>query len=691
MDTFTQSFNLLDIGPSSRSLEKLPQEILRRTVNHEDLDTQDRKAVSLTCSTLRNHALPSLFRRITISQLHEDLENFLQICYKPHLAQHVREVEWQEISWHPGFFSRAVFSSRNERLMTWLWCWYHAKAGSTTPGLQGMLRAGDECVQLAFDLDKSIRHLFWLFTVPNFSSGDYPTTPKEMRNSRFSQSEIDMMKRKTKSLHGDPTRFDSAAFNSIREGVIAQYRLPLDRALSFLPSLTGVLSRPMNPDRVVWSGGYELKALHFQTQRISWDQEGSPIPTANDGLFRFLFPTIQRHRVQITRLLWQDEYQVYSFLRPLPPLQIFEHLQKLELSFHFPQGATWLSPNSKEKIYINSLLRAATNLTHLVVDTNLRDTIYLPCIRSKRLVSLHLHSAASMADDALLTVLKRNSKTLRHIGLDSAALITGTLNWIKKHVPALRLESCRLTGSSQSDDWVPESHVLDYMNRHKSQDQAGGQRKNRFDWDELLFKRTTIFTEDDLMGAPCWEDSEESEGSDTTEERDYEFSEGSAADYPWSDDSDTDASTGADTYRRRKLEASEVDEGSEAEDMKMDDDCEPGTHEGGTGNELNDIKDSEMQQEDDAGEMEDPAEDIEDEASLKEESEMDADDEYADDEMEQETDADDEEMDIVEDSASIRSSICVEADEQFVYRDIVGSELVVNIEDYGTSGSEYIE
>ncbi|CAG9957014.1 unnamed protein product [Clonostachys rosea f. rosea IK726] len=719
MDIFARSFTLLEIRSDGRSLERLPQEILRRIVEHEDLETQDRKAISLTCSTLRSHALPSLFRCITISQLWQDRENFLHICHTPHLAPHVRDIEWQEISWYPGFFSRAAFDSKEEaRLVTWLWCWYYNNSSTSTPGLYGRLRAGDQGAQLAFDLDASINRHFWLFTIPDLSSSVYPFIREERRSTGFSLEEINLIRGRAGQFGEGLAGFDSATFNSLREKAIESFR---------------VLSRPMDPDRVVCSGEYELRARHFQTHRPSWDEEDGEKPKANDGLFLFLFPAIerlQRVEIRITRLFWQDEYQYYSCLRPLPSPNVFEHLQKLELSFFFPRkiqfdeharepsypicrpNADGVSNNDYLRIEetITSLLQAATNLTHLVVDSNLHDRFYLPYIRSTQLVSLHLHSSMPVACDELIPVLQRNSKTLRHIGLDSFAFVVGFLHRIREYVPDLRLESCRLMGASQMQDWVRESHVLDYLNRHGSHDdQADGQRENSLDLGKLVFKRIAIFTEDDLMGAPCWEDSEESEDCGMAEECDYELSKGSAADYWWSEEyagyeiENARMPRYAEALRRlskaprkrkgwdlENSQASEVDEGPEAWDMEMDEDCDHRNRERGAVSELDDPKDTEMLDEDDTGKREDLTADREDEARWNEAPAIDAEDGCADDEMEEEQGSDDEEMDVVEDSGSSMNSDCVETDERFIDRDMLGSELVnEDSEEWDSSRSEY--
>ncbi|CAH0022464.1 unnamed protein product [Clonostachys rhizophaga] len=708
MDIFARSFTLLNIQPNGRSLERLPQEILRRIVEHEDLETQDRKAISLTCSTLRSHALPSLFRCITISQLWQDRENFLRICHTPHLAQHVRDIEWQEISWHPGFFSRAAFYSKEAELVTWLWCWYYNNSSTRTPGLYGRLRAGDQGAQLAFCLDESLNRHFWLFAIPDLSSSVYPFTCEEMCGSGFSPEEIDFIKGRARQFSEGLAEFDSATFNSLREKAIASFHQWILTELYAL----------------------EIRARHFQTHRTYWlgvdsqkemandetdsqmetandemdnqketanDEADSQKETANDGLFLFLFPAMERLRNRITRLLWHDEDQYRSCTRPVPRAEkVFEHLQKLELSFYFPH--LMYDSDGNERNHSHSLLRAATNLTHLVINSNLRYKFYLPSIRSTQLVSLHLHSSARVTCKELIPVLQRNSKTLRHLGLDSCALVVGSLNRIREEVPDLQLESCRLMGASQSQDWVPESHVLDYMNRHGSQDHSDSQRENFFEWRDLLFKRNAIFTEDDLMGASCWKDSEDSEDSNTTEERDYEFSEGSAADYWFLDEVSSDEIEDAEMsrysealqhlikarekrrkryYAHRNNEASEVDEGPEAEDMEMDENCDSGNCEGG---ELNDPQDSEML-DDEAGKGKGQA-DEEHETSGKEEREIDVEEGCADDEMEEDQCPIDEEMD-VEDCGSTMSSI---VDRKFRYADLVDEDSDVWV----SSRSEYM-
>ncbi len=103
-------------------LTDLPFEILRIIVWSERLSQARVAALRLTCRTLAAVAATRLFYRISISKLNTDREAFLAICNSPHLAYHVHEVEWLEISYDVNLFDRIneLVSSDVAPLLTYL-------------------------------------------------------------------------------------------------------------------------------------------------------------------------------------------------------------------------------------------------------------------------------------------------------------------------------------------------------------------------------------------------------------------------------------------------------------------------------------------------------------------------------------------------------------------------------------------
>ena len=96
---------------SHSTLASLPFDILRAIVWSERLDRNDVEHLRLTCRSLSGVAVTHLFYRISISKLNTDRDSFLCICRSPHLASHVRELEWLEITWDPDLFQRIPSNS----------------------------------------------------------------------------------------------------------------------------------------------------------------------------------------------------------------------------------------------------------------------------------------------------------------------------------------------------------------------------------------------------------------------------------------------------------------------------------------------------------------------------------------------------------------------------------------------------
>ncbi|KAK3356361.1 hypothetical protein B0T25DRAFT_565734 [Lasiosphaeria hispida] len=86
------------------AITSMPFEILTKILWCDELTQCDVKAARLTCHALATAAADRLFLRIYVSKLVTDRDSFLAICNSLHLAVHVREVEWLEISYALGGF-----------------------------------------------------------------------------------------------------------------------------------------------------------------------------------------------------------------------------------------------------------------------------------------------------------------------------------------------------------------------------------------------------------------------------------------------------------------------------------------------------------------------------------------------------------------------------------------------------------
>ncbi|KAK4448739.1 hypothetical protein QBC34DRAFT_300328 [Podospora aff. communis PSN243] len=196
-------------------ITSLPLELLGLILWSDQLTRDDVEAVRLSCHALAPAAASRLFYRISISNLVSDRDTFLAICNSPHLAQHVREVEWLEIS---HFFGE--FDTRKEN-----------GVGSE------MILEEDEGTQMADlcrYLETTSRHLFWLFSSP-----------------------ADL------GLSGNAEHI--AAVKASRGDAVARFCPVFESALDKLPSLHTFISRPMTSDRVIPDALYPIQASAFQS------------------------------------------------------------------------------------------------------------------------------------------------------------------------------------------------------------------------------------------------------------------------------------------------------------------------------------------------------------------------------------------------------------------------------------------
>ncbi|GAB1315228.1 hypothetical protein MFIFM68171_05438 [Madurella fahalii] len=108
------------VAPAGAAITSLPFDILTLILWDDALEPCDVKAMRLTCHSFSQLAATRLFYRIGISKLNTDRESFLSICDSPHLASHVRQLEWQEISYSTTTLKPCVAISGCSRSSVWL-------------------------------------------------------------------------------------------------------------------------------------------------------------------------------------------------------------------------------------------------------------------------------------------------------------------------------------------------------------------------------------------------------------------------------------------------------------------------------------------------------------------------------------------------------------------------------------------
>ncbi|CAH0054368.1 unnamed protein product [Clonostachys solani] len=413
----TASLRQLSMMASPKtSITSLPEILLRIVFEDDALDQEDIAALRLTCHAFVHAANSILFRRISISQLYHDRDRFITICNSPHLAQHVYEIEWQEISWFPGYFAQLP----------------DLKRGKEGPDREFRSMMGT--------LDLLANQLFWL-----------PALSLAQPN-----------------LNGDTVLIR-------RDKAINRFLGEFCKSLQLLPNLCTAISQAMPADRLLhWCSEYPFEVKVFQDHHLSipgeycaWEYPGS------DGLCNFLLPAMESlENRPITRLLWHDESHGASYLRPLPSKQGFQNLVSMHLSAN--------PKNSKENYaHLQACLEACRNVRHLALelrDCFHYSTLQLKLLRIddggipqwSRLNSISLSNFCFLGGYGrqLLSLIEHSEESLRHLYLQDTKVSFDLINELAKRCPRLSLLSLRIWDNRPSGDsmYVPEDILLNYVN-----------------------------------------------------------------------------------------------------------------------------------------------------------------------------------------------------------------------------------
>ncbi|VUC26250.1 unnamed protein product [Clonostachys rosea] len=417
------------------SITSVPETVLRSVFDDDALSHEDIIALRLTCRAFVRAANSILFRRIYISQLYHDRDIFVAICNSPHLAEHVYEIEWQEVSWFPGYFTQLP------------------DLGSAEEGQDMEFR------NMVEELDLVADQLFWL--------------------PALSLAQPD--------LNGDTVLIR-------RDQAISEFVGEFCKSLQLLPNLCTAISQAMPEDRLLWCSEYPFEVKGFQDHHLSipgeycaWEHPGS------DGLHHFLLPAMESldHR-PITRLLWHDESHGASYLRPLPSKQGFRNLVSMNLSFN-PKSSR------DSYAHIQACLEACKYIRHLALelrDCFQYSTLQSKLLRIDddgipqwyRLNSISLSNFCFLGrhGQQLLSLIKRSEENLSHLYLEDTEVSFSLIKELARGCSRLSLRSLRIWDNSPSSEsvYVPEDMLLNYVNSGTTSGLASANEafdQNRFD------------------------------------------------------------------------------------------------------------------------------------------------------------------------------------------------------------------
>ncbi|CAH0053727.1 unnamed protein product [Clonostachys solani] len=439
-------------GPAG--LEGLSAELLSLIVEDDCLSPEDLAALRLTCSSLTDSASSVLFRRIYISPLVQDRTSFIDICLSPHLAKHVREVEWSELPWYPSCFENNLLhryglrgtdnASETEEVLG------ESQGLDGGKGTEGTVTI-DDTVEI---LDRSCDQAFWL-----------PCIPSGVLSALFET---------------ETTAGPDEGVQRLRTEAVRSFKWAFSEALALLPNLHTMASRQMSPDRIIKGCYYPMTAGHIQVRLPGrWE---APWNWSSDGLYLFILPAMATMTFPVRRLVWDDGLRGNGVFGTPEP-EAFRYLDTLSISL--AKWAQFYQTSPMRDTAFNGVeacLQASSNVRHLTLgiegetsrwalidNCDIEESLlrYSPDIdRSQwtRLRSLNLISM-NIGDKMLIAVVRESAATLCHLSLQECNM---TLSRVKKlsKIPDLRLQSVRILSEYPRHQChlIPERKLLGYLN-----------------------------------------------------------------------------------------------------------------------------------------------------------------------------------------------------------------------------------
>jgi hypothetical protein len=445
-------------APARPSLSSMPLDVLRIIVWDQQLSESDVAALRLSGPEFAYIAATRLFYRIIISNLKRDRDSFLTICQSPHLAQHVHEVEWLELSWYECVFTRLLFHLDE--------C-----TGSAAPGmdddselvseLYADTTEDDYDYDLVHHLCRETRAAFWLT-----NSISHPAGVTGVTNTEF------------------PTFDDNEL---ARQSEVDGFQDTFKAAISRLPNLHTFSSRPMSATRLINPESSWPVAAGLLQRYLDWEPiQAFPLPHINDGLFLFLLPAMDRANSTVTRLKWADEYPGTSYLRRLPA-SAFERLKSVEpcftpvndIDYALYKKEIGLPWGSKHFAALDSAFsRAAPTLRHLSIslDQHASPDMPTPTLQQAlfgmasapgcRLRSLRL-KGMECYPELLIVVIRANAHSLRHLTFEDVPVRKQLVEQLRR-LGTLSLETMQVIRMEDDDVYrcepVDERDLVRYVN-----------------------------------------------------------------------------------------------------------------------------------------------------------------------------------------------------------------------------------
>ncbi|KAI1080335.1 hypothetical protein F5B20DRAFT_540250 [Whalleya microplaca] len=411
----------------------LPLVVIREIFVQASFSQDDLKSLRLVCRSWTDEAKTRLFARVCLSRLKSDHDNFFNIAARPHLAQAVRVLAWQELHDDETDFEIEGYDPH-----------IGFRLGLGLHLLPNTLESDDERFErenFSAELKSQMEDLFWL---PGLQA-------------RY----IEEIQDESSTIDENSTEFGKEATANL-----TSFLQRLRYAFDAMPNLHTIISQPMHPFRELTKSNnvYPLTAQVLRSGPDRPCEKGG-----NKGFHNFLLKEMVHRNLfsknrPITRLQFADECfqsSIIAFCDPDIYKNAFAPLTHLDLSISHTK-------NVVDLYNLKACIKAATGLTNLrlcfqrensdaALQLLLGDTeMYLPKLRS-----LHIEDM-SFTSQLLLDIITRHAHSLRRLRINAdvpMAVVYGL-----SEDPSITLDE--FTAVPQDGDFIAscQSEMLKFIN-----------------------------------------------------------------------------------------------------------------------------------------------------------------------------------------------------------------------------------
>ncbi|CAJ2511009.1 Uu.00g066340.m01.CDS01 [Anthostomella pinea] len=421
----------------------LPFETLSQILDDGSLSRDDWKRVRKTCRGFDRVAASLLFRRVQMSRLKEDIDTLENIAAHQHLAEHVKQLIWYELSLESWSMAKVL----------------EARVGVPNETLEMLPDDEHAAITQLMNEAAADAALFW---IPRYEPSPALPDPDGP----------------------DPDGSDSVGSDQDYRQTIDALRPRFESALDRMPELSTFLSSPMAEDRTFMYKGYGLRAELYRTN------DDSSVAYVNQGLFKFMLPAMSRpesdlsdtvKRPKILNLCWADERSHTATTTRLSPtaFNAFKALTSINLCLSLFEHV----PGVKAEDTLSRLvecLNAATKLQHLGLclereDYGSRPSLILPqailrWCRWPKLTSMQIASICLRGMPCFLNFLQYHAEGLTSLTLHDCSTNVQLVHGMRD-LECLHLHSFRVMVPLDAPGrvmGVPERDMLAFVNRHES-------------------------------------------------------------------------------------------------------------------------------------------------------------------------------------------------------------------------------